>query len=153
MQVSELEHFIVRAKAAAYAGSGPADAGSQPGTCALTYAEGAYGYLDSYAGGSNFLGREVVTFEGQPVWGLGYYGYLLRPDLIDAGRAGAVIKASLTALYREGRFLGGFRATQGEDVYVDTSAGEVDRFDGREWIERAGVRVYELSYHGGLILP
>jgi len=153
MQLSELEQFIVRAKAATYAGSGPADAGSQPGTLDLAFAEGSYGYLDSYAGGSNFLGREIVTFEGRPVWGLGYYGCLLRPELIDAGRAGAVIKASLTALYREGRFLGGFRAAQGEDVYVDTSTGEVGRFEGREWIERAGVRVYELVYHGGLIVP
>jgi hypothetical protein len=153
MQVSELEQFIVRAKAAAYAGSGPADAGSLPGTYDLAHAEGAFGYLDSYAGGSDFLGREVVTFEGRPVWALGYYGYLLRPELIDAGRAGEVIKASLTALYREGRFLGGFRATHGEDVYVDTSTGAVDRFEGREWIERAGERVYELVYHGGLIRP
>lgn len=153
MQVSELERFIVRAKMATYAGSGLSTAGVQPGTVDLAYEEGAYGYLDSYAGGSDFLGREVVTFEGRPVWALGYYGYLLRPELIDAGRAGAVIKASLTALYREGRFLGGFRATQGEDVYVDTSTGEVTRFEGKEWIERGGVRVYELVYHGGLVRP
>ena len=153
MQVSELEQFIVRAKTATYAGSSAVEVGSRPGTVELAYAEGAYGYRDSYAGGSDFLGREVVTFEERPVWALGYYGYLLRPELIDAGRAGAVVKASLTALYTEGRFLGGFRSTQGEDVYVDTSTGEVTRFEGREWIERAGVRVYELVYHGGLVRP
>ncbi|MFI2752217.1 DUF5680 domain-containing protein [Cellulomonas sp. P22] len=153
MQVSELEQVVVRAKTATYAGSGAAAAGSRPGTVDLTYAEGDYGYLDSYVGGSDFLGQEVVTFEGRPVWSMGYYGYLLRPDLIDAGRAGQVIKASLTELYGEGRFLGGFRSTQGEDVYTDTSTGDVTHFEGKEWIERAGVRVYELVYHGGLVRP
>ncbi|MCC2317277.1 DUF5680 domain-containing protein [Cellulomonas chengniuliangii] len=153
MQISDLEQFIVRAKAATYAGSGAAEPESRPGTVDLAYAEGDYGYLDSYAGGSDFLGREVVTFEGQPVWALGYYGYLVRPEVIDAGRAGQVIKASLAEMYREGRFLGGYRATQGEDVYVDTSVGAVARFEGKEWIERSGERVYELVYHGGLIRP
>jgi hypothetical protein len=32
-----------------------------------------------------------------PVWAMNYYGYLLRPDLIDASTAGAVIKTALTA--------------------------------------------------------
>lgn len=153
MQVRELERFIVEAKAATYAGSGAADAETEPGAVRLAHTRGPYGYLDSYAGGSDFLGREVVTFEGRPVWALGYYGYLLRPEQIDAGRAGQVIKAALTELYREGRFLGGHATAQGDDVYVDTNTGDVTRFEGREWIERSGDRVYELVYHGGLIRP
>jgi hypothetical protein len=40
--------------------------------------------------------------------GRNYYGYILRPDMIDAARAGATIKAALSAMYQEGRFLGEF---------------------------------------------
>jgi hypothetical protein len=35
--------------------------------------------------------------------------------------------------------------------YIDTKEGDVSFFTGREWIERRGVKVYELLYHGGLI--
>jgi len=54
-------------------------------------------------------------------------------------------------MYKEGRFLGGFEHTIGDDVYTDTSEGDVTSFTGTEWITRAGVRVYELVYHGGLV--
>ena len=56
--------------------------------------------------------------------------------LIDAGRAGATIKAALTALYAEGRFLGGFHWSGPHGVYDDTSGtiggDDAVRFDG--WI-------------------
>ena len=104
-------------------------------------------------GGSDFLGQEVVAFDGKPAWAMNYYGYLLRPDLIDAQRAGAVIKEALGALYRQGRFLGGHTYTVGEDVYTDTNAGDVTRFTGTEWITRRGERLYQLAYDGGLVRP
>jgi hypothetical protein len=151
--IEELERFVVRAKAATYASSGATSVPSRQGTVELAYQEGAFAYLDSYAGASDFLGQEFVTFDGYPVWAMNYYGYLLRPGLIDAASAGAVIKSALTALYSEGRFLGGFQWIEGESVYTDTSAGEVTHFEGAEWIERQHTRVYELVYHGGLVRP
>ncbi len=67
-------------------------------------------------------------------------------------QAGQVIKASLSRLYTEGRFLGGFQYPHEEFTYLDTNEGEVSSFRGREFISRGGVTVYELFYHGGLIL-
>jgi hypothetical protein len=37
--------------------------------------------------------------------GMNHHGYITRPDLIDFHRAGATIKAALTAMYAEGRFV------------------------------------------------
>jgi hypothetical protein len=153
LELAVLQAFIVRAKAATYVGAGDESPSSRPGSHDLRFADGLFAYLDSYVGGSDFLGQEIVTFDGKPAWAMNYYGYLLRPDIVDAARAGAVIKEALSALYREGRFLGGHVYTVGEDVYTDTNAGDVTRFTGTEWITRRGERVYQLAYDGGLVRP
>ena len=151
VDVNELNTFIVRAKAATYVGSGEHVEPSRPGSHDLRFVDGKWAYLDSYFGGSDFIGQEVVYFEGQPVWAMNYYGYILRPDLIDAAHAGGVIKASLSQLYTEGRFLGGFEHQADGFAYTDTNQGDAAHFQGKEWITCRGIRVYALVYHGGLI--
>jgi hypothetical protein len=138
----ELEAFIVRAKAATYVGDGD-----------LRFTDGDLEYYDSYFGGADFLGQEVVRLGQIPIWGMNYYGYLLEPDSLDAAGAGRVIKRALSAMYAEGRFLGGFSYRLDGWVYVDESRGTVERFEGAERIESAdGRTAYRLSYHGGRIL-
>jgi len=149
--LSDLEAFIVRAKMATYMGSGIPVPSSRPGSHDFGYAEPPFTYLDSYVGGSDILGEELVSHNGVPVWSTNYDGRVLRPDLIDATRVGAVVKESLSRMYRQGRFLGGWEHEAGGDVYANTSEGDVTHFTGHEWITRDGVRVYELVYHGGLV--
>ena len=84
---------------------------------------------------------------------MNYYGRILRPDRIDAATAGRVIKQALAALYREGRFLGGFTFATGPHFYIDQSEGEVASFSGYEVIQMDREAVYRLDYHGGLIRP
>lgn len=151
MEKEQLHTFIVRAKAATYVGSGAHSTSSRPGSHDLQYSEGDWLYIDSYFGGTDFIGEEAVFFEGKPVWAMNYYGYILRPELISAAQAGQMIKASLARMYAEGRFLGGFRHSEGDLTYIDTSQGDFSHFHGWEWIERIGVKAYELVYHGGLI--
>ena len=97
-------------------------------------------YRDSYFGGADFLGQETVWFRSEPVWAENYYGYILRPDLIDAARAGATIKAGLSAMYQQGRFLGGFDLAGQHGHYQDHSSGDVSHFRGREVILVPGSR-------------
>ncbi|HEY2980995.1 MAG TPA: DUF5680 domain-containing protein [Anaerolineales bacterium] len=151
IDLQELNEFIVRAKAATYVGDGKSALPCRPGSHDLRFADGPWEYLDSYFGGSDFLGQETVYFAGQPVWAMNYYGRILRDDLIDAARAGAMIKASLTRMYQQGRFLGGFEHTQDGLTYIDSSDGAADHFHGREFIRRGQEIAYELVYHGGLI--
>ena len=150
--LEQLHAFIVTAKAATYVGDGEPAPSCRPGSHDLKFAEGAFSYLDSYFGGSDFLGEEVVYYAGDPVWVMNYYGRILEPALITAAEAGQIIKASLSLMYEEGRFLGGFEHVMDDgSTYVDTSEGALTAFRGEEWITRDGVRVYELVYHGGLI--
>lgn len=80
--LEKLSAFVVRAKAATYAGGGPRSLSYRPGSHDLQYHEAPFAYLDSHFGGADFIGQEVVFFEGRPVWAMNYYGRLLEPALI-----------------------------------------------------------------------
>ncbi len=149
--LQQLNHFIVRAKAATYVGDGEKAESCRPGSHDLKFQEGAFSYLDSYFGGTDFIGQEVVYYEDEPVWAMNYYGRILEPEKISAAEAGQIIKESLSLLYKEGRFLGGFEHETGHGIYTDTSQGDLESFTGLEWITREDIRVYELLYHGGRI--
>jgi hypothetical protein len=152
MDNQALLDFIVRAKATTYVGDGQPALSCRPGSHDLKFNDGDWAYLDSYFGGRDFIGEEVVTFQGKPVWAMNYYGRILRPDLITPAEAGQVIKASLSKMYSEGRFLGGFEYLHEGFIYIDTSEGSVTSFRGREYISNRGETAYELFYHGGVIL-
>jgi hypothetical protein len=151
LPLPELQSFIVRAKAVTYVGGGTKIPACRHGSHDLKFVDSDWTYLDSYFGGADFIGEETVWFAGEPVWAMNYYGYILKPELITPAQAGHMIKASLSRMYTEGRFLGGFQYGEDDFTYFDTNEGEFSHFMGREWIERAGIKAYELVYHGGLI--
>jgi hypothetical protein len=151
MDLDELSAFIVEAKRATYVGGGSPAAPSRLGSHDLTYARGPWSYRDSYFGGTDFLGQEVVWLQGEPVWAMNYYGYIVRPDLINAARAGLTIKAALGAMYAQGRFLGGFQWLGPHGEYIDSSTGDAAHFHGRETIRVGGMEAYALDYAGGVI--
>jgi len=151
VDINELKAFIVRAKSATYVGDGEHTAPSRLGSHDLRFTDGKWTYHDSYFGGTDFIGEEVVYFDENPVWAMNYYGHILRDDLLTAAQAGQMIKASLSRMYKDGRFLGGFEYTENDLTYVDTSEGDADHFHGREFIRRGMDIAYELVYHGGLI--
>lgn len=149
-----LEEFIVRAKSATYIGGGNKSATpTRTGSHDLGYRDGDWHYIDSYFGGTDFIGQEVVWHRGTAMWAMNYHGRILRPDMIDATTAGMVIQRSLSTLYREGRFLGGFTHPVENLVYVDTNAGEFQSFTGVERIYLGHFEAYRLDYHGGIIKP
>jgi len=151
VKLGDLETFVVRAKSATYVGSGLRAESSRLGSHDLTFESDEWLYRDSYFGGTDFLGQETVWFQEQPVWAENYYGYILRPDLIDAEKAGRTIKAALSAMYQEGRFLGGFDWSGPHGHYQDRSSGDVSHFHGREIILVSDIEAYALEYCGGLI--
>ena len=148
---NELKAFIVRAKADCYVGGGQKSLAYRPFSHDLQFHEGTFAYLDSYFGGTDFIGQEVVYFDGKPVWAMNYYGKILDPGRIDGQTTGRIIMESLSKLYQEGRFLGGFEYGTPLGTYFDTNEGDVSSFRGLEWITVQDQKVYELVYHGGLV--
>lgn len=151
LSLVELTAFIVYAKANTYVSGGQKSLSYRPGSHDIQFHDGEFAYLDSYFGGTDFLGQEVVYFSHQPIWAMNYHGRIIRPNMINATEAGQIIMNSLSQMYKQGRFLGGVEYTVGDSVYTDTNEGSVASFTGREWITRQEQRVYELIYHGGLI--
>lgn len=151
--MDELTAFIVAAKSATYVGDGASTAPTRKGSHDLSFARGRFRYVDSYFGGTDFLGQEVVWENDMPLWAMNYYGRVLRPDLIDGERAAGVIRHALSAMYAEGRFLGGFETAHAGYTYTDESEGGPSQFTGLEQIHYDGILVYRLDYHGGMIVP
>jgi hypothetical protein len=147
----DLVGFILRAKQATYVGSGKTLLPYRLGSHDLQYHETEWAYHDSYVGENDFMGEEVVYHKGKVVWGMNYYGRIIQNEKITSAQAGKIIQHSLTKLYQEGRFLGGFINTVNEYTYRDTNQGDARYFTGKEWIEVDGEVVYSLDYHGGLI--
>lgn len=120
----------------------------------IGHGRGKWSCLDSYFGGTDFAGQEVVWNKGTPLWIMNYFGRIILPDLIDSHCAGTVFKAALATMYsQESRFLGGMRYDHKYDLYVDESEGDTAHFRGREVIIVDGREAYELDYRGGLIRP
>ncbi|MFT4184195.1 MAG: DUF5680 domain-containing protein [Rhizobium sp.] len=152
--LAELNDFIVTAKAETYVGDGERLPSCRRGSHDIGYVSGRWRYLDSYFGGTDFAGQELVWLDDEPVWAMNYFGHIVEPDLIDGTAAGMVIKASLLRLYLdEKRFLGGFEFDHPLGRYVDRSTGGCDHFIGHEVILVKERKAYELDYRGGLIVP
>lgn len=151
LPLAALEAFIARAKQHTYVGDGHTLLPYRLGSKDLQYTEGDWAYHDSYFGESDFIGQEIVYYQGKPVWGMNYFGVIQRPEKITSAQAGEMIKRSLSRLYLEGRFLGVFAHQEGALRYSDQNEGDVRAFRGKEQISRDDEVVYELVYHGGLI--
>jgi hypothetical protein len=149
--LDSLHAFIIRAKKATYVGNGAKASSSRRGSHDLTFSDGPYNYRDSYFGGIDFLGQEVVWLDGAPVWAMNYYGYILKPELITAEKAGHVIKTALSAPHSQGRLLDNFESDIDGFAYAICSEGNVAHFSGREIISSGGTTAYQLDYHGGLV--
>jgi hypothetical protein len=149
--LQELNRFIVSAKASTYVGSGQKLLPYRLGSHDLQFFDGDWAYHDTYLGENDFIGEEAVYYQGKAVWAMNYFGRILDNERITSAKAGEMIKESLTLMYAEGRFLGGFEHRSGEFTYNDTNEGDVTFFAGREWISHGDMTVYELVYHGGLV--
>jgi hypothetical protein len=146
-----LELFIVQAKQSTYLGGSSKLLPYRLGSQDLQFREGDWAYHDSYLGESDFIGQEIVYYQMKPVWGMNYFGVIKRPDKITSSQAGQMIMNSLSRMYAEGRFLGGFEHQEGSLVYIDQNTGDVRLFQGREYIALGDEVIYELLYHGGLL--
>ncbi|MGL4237632.1 DUF5680 domain-containing protein [Tabrizicola sp.] len=153
MQHSELHRFAIRAKKATYIGGGAKAPSSRPNSHDLAFSEGDWRYLDSYFGGTDFLGQEVIWLSGEPVWAMNYYGRISRPDLIDANRAGQTLLAALSTDGSQGRLIDNLDWQGPHGSYSIRASGDIAHFAGRETISVDGAVAYELDYHGGLVKP
>lgn len=146
----ELTDFLIRAKRATYAAGMQPVAPSRLASHDLPYSESPWHYLDTYLGGWKFLGEEAVWYEGRPVWGMNYYGFLLVESMPEG--LPQFLKEALLHVPAEAPYRGPVEFVMRDFVYRCQWEGQLHCFWGIEWIEQKGQKVYELRFHGGEVL-
>jgi hypothetical protein len=149
--IHDLINFILRAKQATYVGGGRKLLPYRLGSHDMQFHEADWIYHDCYLGESDFIGEEIIYYQGKVVWGMNYFGRITHPERITSAEAGAIIQQCLSKMYQSGRFLGGYKQSIGQFTYTDTNEGDPLYFTGKEWIDLNNEIVYALVYHGGLI--
>ncbi len=153
LDLQALHQFAIKAKKACYVGNGQPVSPSRLASHDLAFADGEWSYRDSYFGGTDFLGQEVIWFGSEATWVMNYYGFILRPDLITPTQAGDTLKQALSSPDSQARLLDNLSFDGPHGRYTITSKGYIDHFSGQESISVNGVITYVLDYHGGLVRP
>jgi hypothetical protein len=109
---------------------------------------GDWKFHDNYFGGEPYGGREVVLFQGRPVWMAVYYGHV---DGANVGSVYSFLQLALREAPREFPVRGPEAMTHGGFSYRNVYAGGVTRFSGEETIHEGARLVYSARYLGGLV--
>lgn len=149
-----LSEFLIEAKKQTYANENvKKQFSSRKGSHDYEYSNGNMLYHDTYFGGTNFMGEEVVYEQGDtPIWGMNYYGVTLDETLSEE----AVDKVLRSALMQVGNddiipVRGPKKFINGEYKYAFNVLGSLDYFEGEEVIYKEDKKVYVLKCHGGII--
>ena len=105
-------------------------------------------YHDTYFGGVDFMGEEIVYLKDTPIWGMNYYGITLDPTLSEE----AIDKALRPALMQVGKdnilpVRGPKEFINGEYKYTFEVTGELNWFKREEIIYKNNNKVYCLKCH------
>ena len=145
----DITSFIVEAKRNTYANfaAGKVEP-SRLASTDLAYESGDFKYLDTYVGGANFSGSEVVYHKDTPIWSMNYIGRMLSEE--DNQAIGFLTKV-LAQVNADMPYRGPAFYQDGKYVYVNSVYGDFNWFQGSEKIYYEDTQVYELVYHGGIV--
>ena len=151
---TKLYNFLIEAKKQTYANENiEKQKSSRKESHDYEYSSNNMIYHDTYFGGTNFMGEEVVYEENDtPIWGMNYYGVTLDQTLSEE----AVDKALRPALMQVGSdetipVRGPKEYVNGEYKYSFKVVGDLEYFEGEETIYKSDKKVYVLKCHGGTI--
>lgn len=143
----KIVQFLKVANQNTYAGKGSEEEVScRPNSHDLKYEQGNLKYIDTYIGGENFYGEEVVFDNDIPVWAMNYSGRTLETQFsLD------FLKEALLLRPEDTPFRGPEIYQNGNYIYHKTSEGDFEWFQGKEEVFWGVLKVYECFFHGGLV--
>ena len=147
---SRLTKFLNAANKATYANREASKSTSlRPASEDYHFEEDDLIYHDTYFGARNFIGEEVVYENNIPVWGMNYYGQVLKEEVSTAD-AYKILRPALMQEYENILPVRGPKIyTEGEHTYRNSVNGSLDSFSGIEEIYIKDELVYRCWYHGG----
>ena len=145
MNPEDLKNFVIRAHRNGYASTEAEE--TDTGEKVIRYESGEWAYIDRYRGSRNFIGYETVLYKGGAVWGMNYYGYLIKGD---KDRVYSFLREALRNADAEHPFRGPNQEKQ-DMKYQNQPEGDIERFTGSEKILKDNDKLYEGFYRGGSI--
>ena len=150
----EFLEFLVKAKQSTYAnGDVSKSSSSRLLSKDYHYEDGNFTYHDTYFGGINFMGEEVVYYNDNILWGMNYYGVTIDDSLTEE----VMDKVLRVALMKVGEdksvipVRGPKEFINDDYLYTFNVDGDMENFVGTEQICKDNKLIYELKCHGGII--
>ncbi|OJX40486.1 MAG: hypothetical protein BGO78_05690 [Chloroflexi bacterium 44-23] len=147
LQTIPFYNFLIKAKQNTYAADGPLIRSSRPGSIDLAYTEEPFRYLDSYFGGFQFIGEEMVWYQEKTVWGMNYLGHILVEN--PPADFAHFLKSALLQVPQEMPYRGPEEFVSGDFCYTCSVDGSINWFRGKEFVFFNGQKIYQLYFHGG----
>lgn len=152
IDTKELADFLSEANKNTYANKdAPKVAPSRLGSEDYHFEKEDLIYHDTYFGGRDFVGEEIVYKNQKPVWGANYFGFVLDESVSEKDVYDFLRKA-LTQEYNDVipvRGPSNFSADDKEYRFVVD--GDLTNFSGKEEISFGGKVVYQCFVHGGFV--
>ena len=151
IDIQELCKFLTKAKKATYAsGEETKKIKEEDLSTTLVFEENNRKYHDNYFGGAPYGWREVVFFEGKPIYMMTYYGWV-NENVVDINWVYKTIQHALLLIPEEKPYRGPEIYKEWEYTYTNSFSGKVDNFFGEESIKHNGKEIYKAKYMGGLV--
>lgn len=153
-ELIDLQNFLIEAKKETYANGTVEKAKStRRGSSDYEYKNDKYSYHDTYFGGTDFQGQEVVyQQEDTPIWGMVYYGRTLDESLSEEAMDNALRPALMQVGEDDTIPVRGPKEFENQGYkYTFEVTGDLTNFEGEETIEKEGKKIYTLKCHGGMI--
>ena len=152
IETTELAKFLQEANKATYANKdAPKTESSRLKSEDYHFEKDSLIYHDTYFGGRDFIGGEIVYKNQKPVWGANYFGSVL-DSAISEKDVYDFLRQALMQEYSDVipvRGPGSFSTDDKEYRFI--TDGDLGNFSGKEEISFAGKVVYRCLVHGGYI--
>ncbi len=152
--MNKIEKFLIEAKKQTYANELIERVKStRQNSKDYEYKKGNMIYHDTYFGGTNFIGEEVIYIDNEVYWAMNYYGVTLDESLGEEAMDNA-LRPALMNVGKDKNVLpvrGPKEFINGEYKYTFNNTGNINCFSGIERIYKNDKLIYELKCNGGLI--
>lgn len=153
-ELIDLHNFLIEAKKETYANENVEKVKStRRGSSDYEYKNDKYSYHDTYFGGTDFQGQEVVYQQDDtPIWGMIYYGRTLDESLSEEAMDNALRPALMQVGEDDTIPVRGPKEFENQGYkYTFEVTGDLTNFEGEETIEKEGKKIYTLKCYGGMI--
>ena len=153
-ELIDLYNFLIEAKKGTYAnGTAEKVNPTRRGSRDYEYTKDKWTYHDTYFGGTDFQGQEVVyQQEDTPIWGMVYYGRTLDENLSEEAMDNALRPALMQVGQDDTIPVRGPKEFENQGYkYTFEVTGDLTNFEGEETIEKENKKIYTLKCHGGII--